>query len=99
MFLSIDYFLYYTSLKTILKLQKAMHYFENVIVPNNQKSNYLFISERMNGNVRWKMEHIIKMHQERGFDFLLQYIICDTEQRSGNLTFPKGVTDTGNTMW
>ena len=38
------------------------------------------------------------MHQERGFDFLLQYIICDTEQRSGNLTFPKGVTDTGNTM-
>ena len=29
-----------------------MHYFENVIVPNNQKSNYLFISERMNDNVR-----------------------------------------------
>ena len=43
------------------------------------------------------MEHIMKIHPERNFDFLLQYVHCDTEQ-SGNLTFPKGVIDAGNTI-
>ena len=68
-----------------------MHYFENVIVPNNQKSNYLFSSERKNDNIKGNIEHVIKIHQEWGFDFFLQYVNCDTGQRSGNLTFPKGV--------
>ena len=44
------------------------------------------------------MEHIIKIHQDKDFDFLLKYVDCDTEPRSGNLTFPKGVIDTGNTI-
>ena len=52
MFLSIDYFfLRYTSLKTILKIWMAMYYFENVIIPINQKNNYLLISERKNDNI------------------------------------------------
>ena len=43
------------------------------------------------------MKHIINMQYERGFNFLLQHVDCDTEQRSGNLTFPKGTKDTWNT--
>lgn len=35
------------------------------------------------------MKHIIYMQYERAFNFLLQHVDCDTEQRSGNLTFPK----------
>ena len=35
--------------------------------------------------------NIIKMYEENGFDFLLQYVDSDTEQRSGKLTFPKGM--------
>ena len=58
----------------------------------------MFISERRNDNIKGKMEHIIKIHQDRDFDFLLKYVDCDTEPRSGNLTFPKGVIDTGNTI-
>ena len=33
------------------------------------------------------------MQYERAFNFLL-HVDCDTEQRSGNLTFPKGTKDT-----
>ena len=61
MFLLIDYsFLYYTSLKTIFKPGKAIHDFENFVVPNNQKSNYLFSSERKNDNIKGNIEHILK---------------------------------------
>ena len=56
------------------------------------------ISKRKSDNINRKMEYIIKIHQERGFDLLLQYADCDTEQRSGNLTFPKVIIDTGNTI-
>ena len=34
-----------------------MHYFENVTIPINQNSNYLFISERKN-DIKGKMEYI-----------------------------------------
>ena len=37
-----------------------MHYFENVITPINQKSYYLFVSERKNYHIWGKMEHIKK---------------------------------------
>ena len=33
----------------------------------------------------------MKIYYERGFNFLLQYVACDTEQRSVSLTFPKGI--------
>ena len=56
------------------------------------------VSKRKSDNINRKMEYIIKIHQERGFDLFLHYVDCDIEQRSGNLTFPKVIIDTGNTI-
>ena len=44
--------------KRILKLQKDMHYFENVIIPINQGSNCLFISVRKNDDLKKKWNTI-----------------------------------------
>ena len=44
-----------------------MDYSKNVIVPINQKRNYLLISERKNGDIREKMELINKYTLRKGF--------------------------------
>ena len=75
-----------------------MHYFENVIVPNNQKSNCLFLNYLLFICLLKEKWNIIKINQERGFDFPQQYVDCDTEHRSGNLTFPKSVIGSGNAI-
>ena len=62
-------------------------FFENVIIPINQKSNYLlFFSARKNGDNKGKKEQI-KLDKERAFDLVLQYVDQDTKRRRGNLTF------------
>lgn len=75
LFLSINYlFRYYTRLKKILRLQKAIHYFENVNSSIKRVIACLYLQERM--MVLKEVEHIknTKNTLKKGFWFLS--IIC-----------------------
>ena len=71
-----------------------MHYFGSVIILINQKSKYLFISLKEKMTILKKNGTYNKSTLKKGFDFALQYVNSNTEQRSGNLTFRKGTTYT-----